>query len=266
MGYLNGSLPLSKRNMGRAGGPKPGGLVFTPLPFEPPLASSLSSVPFASLFVASTFVGRDSYRGDGLLFNPNSSAFFCAFCPLLSSTVTMAGYGYGCPVGSSNVAELAYKNVLYATHGSCLADVSSSINCTTTQKLAPNYYPSSVVSCTFGSRSRGSIELSLEVRDTLLDLGVEPVLRPLPLPQCTRNYTTEAVERAISAVLTPRVLCFPFEENPPYVCTGKQRASILTIVVESLSFYGSALWVLTTGLVSALQLREYIAARVTKKK
>jgi hypothetical protein len=114
----------------------------------------------------------------------------------------------------------------------------------------------------------------MDVLNTLFYLGPEPTYpfdnQP---PQCAfglnisaataslvveRNFSATAIAKAVSAVVTPRVLCFPFEENPPYFCTGKQRASSLTIVVESLSFYGSVSWALTTGLVSALQLREYL--------
>ena len=180
---------------------------------------------------------------------------FCGWCSA----------GNGCAGFNPSTAKFSITDVLYQTYSDCISDVAS-VSCTIgNAKDVYGYFNAGAISCAFGSQS---ISLSATFRTFIPQ--TEPVGFSLSgFPACDENattifrfsqgansqlpesinpafYTKQAVTAAITSVFTPAAICAPFSANanPPYLCTGTERASIFSIILQSLSLYTTSIGIL----------------------
>lgn len=179
------------------------------------------------------------------------------------------------PTFSTPAGNTFKMNALYPTYAECLTDMSK-VSCST----APTTYAGSMnmyasfgrVTCnfgtqTFGSQQTGSATLIFDFANAASSYLPYVGMGSSPTPSgCTdvninapynqASYPPAAVAAAVSAVFSPAVLCAPFapNANPPYICTGNERQSLLSIILQALSLYATAIGLLTAAVPVLLSL------------
>ena len=153
---------------------------------------------------------------------------------------------------------LAYENAMFETHEACLATAKADTTCkwlpsTYKQTSSPVVYSSCITkpSCSsFG----GKIFLSqngLEVNQTLLaNPAYGKCSNQANIPTCSNinenchglgEFLAIYQDKIRNTVLTPEVICKPYLDYPPYLCTKSQALNVPSILSQSLAFATSTI-------------------------
>lgn len=154
---------------------------------------------------------------------------------------------------------LAYDNARFDTYEACLATAKADTTCkwlpsTYKQTSAPSPVYSSCVTKPSCSVFGGKIVLSqngFEVNQTLLaNPAYGKCSNQANIPTCSNinencnglgEFLAIYHERIRNAVLTPEVICKPYLDYPPYLCTKSQAMNVPSILSQSLAFATSTI-------------------------
>ena len=194
--------------------------------FSQPLPSATRSL--SSLFVQWGTPGATFNGGSGV---PTNSASSILCQPQVTTT-------------ASPNWRVEYAT-LYTTHAVCLRDTAA-VACTVSD-LSPNNGAGRAfaANCLIGKEG---IVLHFDWTVGVSGNNYVTSWTP-PGPLCVPNPplpTNAELSAAVAAALPPSYFCSPFIDNanPPYLCTGSERAPILSIISQSLSLYTTTLGVL----------------------
>lgn len=162
--------------------------------------------------------------------------------------------------GNQPVLSITY-NSLYATFADCTADAmaaSCSVSPDNFNALIYYYYYQKV-KCTFGSTTPAPIQFTTEwqIYDPSGGFGMYDNMTPFPACAHTGTASSSAsIAAAVLKVFPPSYLCAPFADgvNPPYSCTGTERAPIISIILQSLSLYTTTIALLAFTITTCLPL------------
>ena len=183
---------------------------------------------------------------------------FSSYPNALNNVLTSnANTAVGCinPPSSEFAFSLAY-NSRYATYSDCVADVTA-VSCAVVTNLERQNggWPFQTVTCAFGKAAPTPLKHSL----AWLIYTLSGMNSNTP-PACSSTGTTASaasIAAAVGQVFLPSYLCAQFADgaNPPYLCTGTERASLISIILQSLSLYATTIGILTATITTCLALR-----------
>ena len=161
--------------------------------------------------------------------------------------------------------ELQYERTQFDTHDDCLATTRSQITCNMEGEQLEATDPNDpLLSC--------STKIVCSVRNNRVSFTSQPkvyVNRTMILPafgHCNNQVNASACSGMISncvslqslstkyedlirkIILTPEVICQPFFDNPPYICTKAVPPSVPSILSQSFAFATTALAVIKSML------------------
>jgi hypothetical protein len=215
-------------------------------------------------------------------FNSQILAFAVSsgFVPLLLQRLAPPGVSmplWPFQLSSSGSYKLKYGNTLFDTYEDCLATARAEPTCTLKDAVltdiqisAQPFTTASVcVSEMFCSSFKGKVFSqfsfgALYVNRTLLaDSAVGRCNNQANASSCFNiNSNCESLERFRASyedtirkiVFTPELLCQPFFDNPPYICTKAVPPSVPSILSQSFSFF--------TAAIAAMKATLYAAAKM----
>lgn len=181
---------------------------------------------------------------------------------------------------SSDGNQLKYDNAKFDTHEDCLTAARAQTTCKmqgdkeftnypTTQGVWNSYDPNvcqTDLQCSsFNGKVFYSSAAPVYVNRTLLanpEIGkcnnqwnVSSCSDFNPKCQSLERFRAGYEERFRKNVFTPELLCMPFLENPPYICTKAVPPSVPSILSQSFAFTTTALAVMKTVLSFAVKMR-----------
>ena len=236
-------------------------LDFTTLNISVPLAPG--AAPFSTLFHS-----WDTYtNGNNPYPTPNSGANplspLCTFCDADNGVCLTSASG-------SNLGSFTSPGILFDTYESCLADYNIQCKVADTQVLSGGlHFLVPRVACTIGSKGV-AVQLSFTAAlstatsslpscysaNTVVSTAATGWLPNQDKALVMSFFPSSAVTAAFATVFTPAAVCAPFapNKNPPYLCTGTERQSLISIILQSLALYGTSIGILTAAVPVALML------------
>ena len=243
-------------------------LDFTTLNISVPLAPG--AAPFSTLFHTWGMHanGIKPYPIPNLGAHPLSP--LCTFCQAVNGVCLTYASAGGSTIGpGANAGSYTIPGILFDTYDSCLADYSIQCKVADTPVLIGGLrFVVPRATCAIGSKGM-ALQLSFTAAlsnaasslpacyaaNTVVSTtatGSWLPARALVMP----FFPSSAVTAAFATVFTPAAVCAPFapNKNPPYICTGRERQSVLSIILQSLALYGSSIGILAAAVPVALML------------
>jgi hypothetical protein len=170
---------------------------------------------------------------------------------------------------------IVYENALYDTYEACLADAQTQTACswlsaTIFVTLPPISHCDSRMFC-FSLKKKARLT-PISSSDPIRLFVNRTSLESTSIGMCNSQANTTTCEsifencKGLSTylskfqeiirqyVLTPEVVCKPFEDNPPYICTKAAPPSVPSILSQSLAFTTSAFALVKAALFFAVKV------------